>query len=313
MNRKIMIALLAVLFSLSFFTSCATTATKDLDFEQITGSYDFRVLNKYQQKQLPRYVASIVSLKATLQTDWVDVNQIDITDFLTSGMLDTGRFKLVDREQMDKIFEEQNLSLSGMTQDIVEIGKLSNADFVLSASLVSLTHSQVDNVSHYESIVEAIISVQLTDVVTGEIVYSNSTTSGKAGRKIIVDGNGNLIKGELKLGQQAAEAVQKAAYNAVESFKERFALIGTILKANGSEILLDCGKSSGIKVGDYFGFIKMGAPLYHPATGNLINYDYGYLGYGVVSQVSATTCKVTLDELTADSVNAASTAVFLDI
>src|SRR5208337_4437438 len=56
-----------------------------------------------------------------------------ISDLLRSDIVDTGRFVVVERSQMESIFKEQGLQMTGCTDSscAVEIGKLVSANKII--------------------------------------------------------------------------------------------------------------------------------------------------------------------------------------
>ncbi len=86
-----------------------------------------------------------------------------ISDLLRSDIVDTGRFVIVERSQMEAIFKEQGLQMTGCTDNscAVEIGKLVSANKIILGEVNMLNNS-------------TIITVRVVDVAKGVAEFSTS-------------------------------------------------------------------------------------------------------------------------------------------
>ncbi|MCX5791877.1 MAG: hypothetical protein NTY45_06600 [Elusimicrobia bacterium] len=118
-----------------------------------------------------------------------NVSQADasiVTDFLRSELVSTGRFNVMDRNNMDTVLSEQKFQNSGCTEQecAVEMGKLLNIKKILVGSLSKLLDS------YY-------VTVSVVDVETAKITASYS--SDPVSSKEIKDACRKLVK---KLSQK---------------------------------------------------------------------------------------------------------------
>lgn len=86
-----------------------------------------------------------------------------ISTLVAGELRRTRAIKLLERSQMNKIMEEQKLSLSGMVDEAnqVELGKLLAADYIVFGEIIDMGNS-------------LLISVRMADVATSEIVWEDS-------------------------------------------------------------------------------------------------------------------------------------------
>jgi TolB-like protein len=86
-----------------------------------------------------------------------------ISTLVAGELRRTKTIKLLERSQMNKIMEEQKLSLSGMVDEAhqVELGKLMAADFIVFGEIIDMGNS-------------LLISVRMADVTTTEVVWEDS-------------------------------------------------------------------------------------------------------------------------------------------
>ena len=102
-----------------------------------------------------------------------NVSQADasiVADFLRTGLVNTGLFNVMDRNNMDTVLAEQKFQNSGCTgqECAAEMGKLLNVKRILVGSLSKLLDT------YY-------ITVNVVDVETGKITasYNSDATSSK--------------------------------------------------------------------------------------------------------------------------------------
>jgi len=93
-----------------------------------------------------------------------------VSDFLRVELYRTGKYTVLERENMDQVLSEQAFQQTGCTSQecAVQIGKLLNVEQVVMGIV-----SRLDN-NYY-------LSVRMVDIKTSEIVFSNKEESGSAG------------------------------------------------------------------------------------------------------------------------------------
>lgn len=89
-----------------------------------------------------------------------------VTDMFITGLAQTGKFRVIERSQLDKILQEQKLSITGAIDQstAIEIGKLIGANFIVMGSIARLGAS-------YE------IDARLISTQTGEVLLADSISS----------------------------------------------------------------------------------------------------------------------------------------
>ncbi|MBU2573167.1 MAG: CsgG/HfaB family protein [Elusimicrobia bacterium] len=101
-----------------------------------------------------------------------NVSQADasiVADFLRTELVNTGLYKVMDRNNMDTVLAEQKFQSSGCTEQqcAVEMGKLLNVKKMLVGSLSKLLDT------YY-------ITVNVVDVETGEITASYDSNASSS-------------------------------------------------------------------------------------------------------------------------------------
>jgi curli biogenesis system outer membrane secretion channel CsgG len=152
------------LFCVLVSTSCMTTTTSE-PAPEIHAVCDSIITQLFDRTT--EYRAAIIPLDCASSEE---ANQLPylIQDELISSVFRTGMYNvsLYERSKLNRIIEEQALSLSGLTEETEEIGKLTNADTIVTGSL----YLQSSNV---------MVKVGLIDVKTGRILNSVTQTMSK--------------------------------------------------------------------------------------------------------------------------------------
>jgi TolB-like protein len=67
-----------------------------------------------------------------------------VSETFTSALVNSQGFKIIEREQLDKVVKEMEMNQTGFieTTDAVEIGKILHADAIITGS-VTLLHDQI--------------------------------------------------------------------------------------------------------------------------------------------------------------------------
>lgn len=87
-----------------------------------------------------------------------------VREILTHYILSEGKFKVIEREEIEKVFDEWKLSLSGAIEEetAIKIGKILGVKFLIVGNIVKIG-------KNYQ------ITSRMIDVETGEIIISNYT------------------------------------------------------------------------------------------------------------------------------------------
>lgn len=147
----------------------------------------------------------------------------------------TGRFEVIEREQLQAILDEHSLSMTGLVDPATAamIGKLAGADFVAIGSITSLTTKESGGtglgvgaggggvVGGQVSTVAAKVMLRVVDVRTGRIVLygrgkGHSDSSNWTAGGVSKGGVAMVTIGTVAVStEQATNAVEKAAADAI--------------------------------------------------------------------------------------------------
>lgn len=173
-----------------------------------------------------------------------------LTDLLRTELFNTGCFKVVERQQIKRILEEQKFQVSGVTDadQAAEIGRLLNVKKIMigTVTLLGGTH---------------IINTRIVDVQSGQVELAEA-----------VESKG----GEEQLPNAVTELALKVSY--------KIGLEGSIIRIAGETLYIDLGAADGLKVGQVFNVIRPGEAI-TDLEGRIIGTNTENIGSLMVTKV----------------------------
>ncbi len=169
-----------------------------------------------------------------------------LTDKIVTKIIQTHRFKVIDRSHLENIIKEQNLQLSGFIDEstAVKAGKIIGVNkFIIGSFTRNSTEYHKAEYYKGEKISDAYYSakvnatIKMIDVETGRYIDAvESSSSGSANDK----------KNAL------LNAMDNLSNNIIEKFENYFCSSAFIKSIDYSNVILDRGRNYGIKEGMNF-------------------------------------------------------------
>jgi len=120
-------------------------------------------------------------------------------DVFVTELVKSGKYRVVEREQLAALMQEKNLSLSGDVDPstAVRIGKLLGVNYLLTGSVTEYGNTDVSGggfgVSAGKRKFVAAMNARLIDTSTGEIVWADEARAEEASIKVNVFGVGGGV------------------------------------------------------------------------------------------------------------------------
>lgn len=182
-----------------------------------------------------------------------DLGEIVLDKMITS-LFNQGRFKVIERTQLDKILAEQELGISGLidVSTAAKLGKGIGVDAIIMGSVAATRSGSIS------------IDARAIDTETATVIVAHDTYSGSA----------NILN------------VKNAVDNLSHKFTESLPLVeGNVIQIDeNDQILLDSGLQSGLKRGVKCIIYKEGPELKHPVTGEVLGRKTQILGAVLVTE-----------------------------
>ena len=181
-----------------------------------------------------------------------DLGEI-VLDKMITVLWNQQRFKVMERAQLDKILAEQSLGASGVLDaaTAAQIGKGIGVDAIVIGSVAAAASGAI-------SIDARVIDTESATIIVAQDAYSGSSD---------------------------AQSVKNAVESLARKITESLPLVeGYIIRIDGEKIMLDQGRTAGLKRGMKCVVYKEGEVLKHPITGEILGKDTQELGEVLITE-----------------------------
>lgn len=225
-----------------------------------------------------------------------------LTEMLTSVLVKTGRFTVLERVVIQQVAAEQTLAANATKETVVQQGRLLGAQALIVGDITGFTYGKQSLGGKLENVVkgltvaaervnaEVIIDLRLIDAVTGEIIYA-AKGSGKASQTGMA---ADLVKNEKSyktdaqlttpLGQASRAAIQKAVVSLVTGMPA-IRWSGRVADVRNGVVYVNAAASDQMKPGLELEVFEMQEALIDPATGKSLGSPERQVGTIVIDRV----------------------------
>lgn len=183
-------------------------------------------------------------------------------DMLTARLVDTGRFLVFERRDLDAIAREQGASGPA---------KMVGVDTLLVGSVTEFGRKVVGTAGFLNSktrqVATATVEVRLVDVTTGQAFFSTSGSGSATIEAGEVAGFGSRASYDSTLNDKAiSAAISDLMTNVVQKLQQR-PWFSDILQVQGDQVMISGGPSQGLRPGDLLVVEAPGALVTSGQTG----------------------------------------------
>ncbi|MDO9391636.1 MAG: CsgG/HfaB family protein [bacterium] len=214
-----------------------------------------------------------------------------MADMLTTALVKSGKFMVIERQQLDKIMQEQSLGMSGAVtaQSAAQVGKLLGVELMVTGSVnefgeksskiggsvgssVSKGMFGLNRLGVETKTARVGLDVRLVNTTTGEIVAAEGIAEDESKKGVDVGTDEFSFSNDTHFDETlAGKATRKAVNKIIEMITgamEKVAWTGMVLKVNPDKtLMLKPGALGGVKVGDKFTVYSKGEDVIDPETG----------------------------------------------
>lgn len=194
------------------------------------------------QADFKKIKVAVLDFQTEGNFDDKDVGKI-VAEWLTTGLVEAGRFEIVERRLLKKIIDEQKIGASGLVDrdSTARLGRVLGVQTVVSGTVIKLDNS-----------VE--INARLLNVETGTILAAEKIRSQRA----------------TDLSGMVSQITDKIIL--------AFPLQGYVVQREGEKVIVDIGRQTGTRNGFRFIVFKEGKVIKHPKTGEVLDIETIDLG-----------------------------------
>ena len=211
-----------------------------------------------------------------------------VTDMITTELVKSGNYRVIERNQLEQLLKEQDLGMSGIVtpESAAQAGKILGVELAVLGAVTEFGHQKENSGMRIggtrlglgkNSAVVA-IDLRLVNTSTGEILLGENVRKTKSGL------SGSLSLKKFSFNNRKSfdnSLVGKCTRKAVQ---EIISMIGNqsnnmiweakVITMNGNKVYINSGKTDGISLGESFKVYRKGEALIDPDTGlNLGSVD----------------------------------------
>ncbi|WP_020527983.1 CsgG/HfaB family protein [Flexithrix dorotheae] len=204
-----------------------------------------------------------------------------MSDMLTTELVKSEEFIVIERAELDEILAEQKLGLSGAVteQSAAEIGKLLGVELAVVGAVTEFgykdnkTGGRIKGIGIGVSNQSATVGVdcRFINTTTGEIIAADHFLKEKSTKGVKFNTSGLSFDSQKKFDESlVGKAAREAIEEVTEMLKENMPNVpwqAKVVTAKNGAVFINVGANHGVKPGDSFVIYKKGEELIDPDTG----------------------------------------------
>ncbi|MEO8349103.1 MAG: CsgG/HfaB family protein [Acidobacteriota bacterium] len=213
-------------------------------------------------------------------------------DMFVTELVRKGSYRVIEREQLDAILQEKNLTLSGDIdpKTAVKLGKMLGVEYLIAGAVTEMgvadrnanvpsLFGRMPSVNVRSQKLDAAIDARAFSTSTGEIVWADTARESTSDSSVYVHGAGGGVDDHGKLDRILRPVVvkladslaqKKLATSGLGGAGDESGVVGKIAKAGGGAIYVNVGAEAGIKEGDEFDVFRAAEQIKDPDTGEVL-------------------------------------------
>jgi curli biogenesis system outer membrane secretion channel CsgG len=229
-------------------------------------------------------------------------------DMLVTELVKSGKYRVIEREQLAAIMKEKGLSLSGDIdpRTAVKFGKMLGVEYLIAGAVTQLGTTDrgasvpggllrgLPSVNVRSQKAEAAVDARAFSTTTGEIVWADSAKDETSDASVFVAGAGGGASDHGKVDKILRPVVQKLAVSfgkadvkssGMGGHGDASGIVGKIANVDGGTLYINAGSEGGVKEGDEFTVYRVGKQIKDPDTGEVLGADETKVGRVKVTAV----------------------------
>ncbi len=216
-----------------------------------------------------------------------------VADMLATALVKSGKFTVVERQDLDRVLQEQKLGQSGIVteQSAAKVGRVLGVELLVIGSVSEFGTSEREisgNVPMFgggikRNTARAVVDIRLVNTTTAEVIAAekeegSESTTGLNVRYEKIDFSNTSAWDNTDIGKAAREAVD-GCVELIAKNMEKIPWSGRILKVNADgTVLMKPGSEGNVTAGLEFDVYREGEELIDPDTGNPLGREEEKVG-----------------------------------
>ncbi len=217
-----------------------------------------------------------------------------MADMLTTELVKSGKYQVIERQAIEKIMQEQQLGQTGMVtpQSAAQVGQLLGVELAIIGAVTEFGHKQSDvggflkkqgfGLGVQSASASVGIDVRFVNTSTGEIIIADNVRKEESKKGLKLDTQQFSFKNKNDFDESL---VGKATRKAIEEIMVKLdGQMGSlpwqakVIKVADNIVYINAGSEAGLKVGDILEVVSKGEELIDPDTGLSLGSEESKVG-----------------------------------
>jgi len=204
-----------------------------------------------------------------------------MADMLVTALVKSGKYRVIERQEIERIINEQQLGQSGMVtaQSAAKVGQLLGVEIAIIGSVTEFGHARSDIGGRVKRIGVGVskigatvgIDIRFINTNTGEILTAENIRKQKSKKGLSISAPKFAFRNRNKFDDSlVGKATREAIEDIIKLLDEKSAAIlwqAKIITVKDNTIFINVGSEAGVQVGDVFYIYSKGEELVDPDTG----------------------------------------------
>ena len=216
-----------------------------------------------------------------------------MADMLVTELVKTGKFSVMERQEMEQILSEQAMGMSGIVtpETAAQAGKVLGVELAIFGSVTEFgyTESSIGGALKKQGFGLGIsstkatvgVDVRFVNTETGEIMNAESVRKEESKKGLDIDTRDFSFDNQAKFDESLVGKATRAAIDEIVSLcnsaVQNMPWQAKVIKG-GAQIYINAGSEAGVQVGDVLTVYRAGEELIDPDTGLSLGSTESKLG-----------------------------------
>lgn len=210
-------------------------------------------------------------------------------DILTTELVKSQQFIVIERAKMSQIMQEQGLGMFGVVdpRTAAKAGRVLGLNAIVTGAVsqfgVKTGGMDLGFYKEKQQTAETVVDIRVIDVNTGQILLAeNGQGLATTGTSEVLGMGGRAGYDETLAGKALRSAIVKFIDNIVQSMNAS-EWSGRIAQVDGNTIYINAGKQVGLSINDKLDVFRPGKEIIDPVTGLSMGFTQSKIGQLVVT------------------------------
>jgi curli biogenesis system outer membrane secretion channel CsgG len=204
-----------------------------------------------------------------------------VSDMLTTALVKSGNYRVIERAEIDRILNEQDFGQSGRVtqQSAAQLGQVLGVEIAVIGSVSEFGYKKGETggaikglgigVSNQQAVVG--VDIRMVNTETGEIITAENVRKDKSAKGLKLRTNKLAFKDqkdfdESLVGKAAREAIEDVV-SMIDNSANTIPWQAKVIIEKEGVVFINSGEADGLQIGDEFAVYRKGEDLIDPDTG----------------------------------------------